>query len=30
MGVFYLELLVQTDNHSLDHPPELYDFECAD
>lgn len=30
MGVFYLTLLVQTDNHGLDPPPELYDFKCTD
>lgn len=30
MGVFYLTLLVQTDNHGLDRPPELCEFECTD
>lgn len=30
MGVFYLTLLVQTDNHGLDHPPAMYDFKCSD
>lgn len=26
MGVFYLTLLVQTDNYGLDHPTKLCDF----
>lgn len=26
MGVCYLTLLVQTDNHAVDRPPELCDF----
>lgn len=30
MDVFNLTLLVQTDNHVLDPPPELCEFECTD